>query len=232
MAVDYAGIYKLIDDDAEAAYNLCKGLLSEDPGLDKDCEFLWRLAKACILWANSMEKKNPKRKEIIFEGRDIAIRAYALDDQNFEALRWTAVLTGASTEFLGVRDRIREGKVFTDHLNKAIALDPKEFTLLHLRGRFCFEVASLNWLEKKVANTLFSGVPDCTTDDALADFIEAEKYAPFAWAENLLFIARCYTMKNQKELAYEYVKKIEQIDKTDDATIEGLREVRALLAKK
>lgn len=232
MVVDYAGIYKLIDDDAEAAYNLCKKLLAENPALNEDCEFLWRLAKACILWANSMEKKNPKKKQIIFEGRDIALKAYALNDENFEALRWTAVLIGAATEFLGVRDKIREGKVFTDYLNRAIAIDPKEFTLLHLRGRFCFEVSNLNWLEKKVANTLFSGVPDCTTDDALADFLEAEKYAPFAWAENLLFIARCYTIKKHKELAYEYVEKIEAIGKTDDAIDEGLREVRGSLSKR
>ncbi|VDD92227.1 unnamed protein product [Enterobius vermicularis] len=207
-------------------------LFLEDPSLDQDCEFLWRFAKACIIWANSMEKKNSLRKTVIFEGRGYALKAYTINENSFEALRWTAVLTGAATEFLGVRERIREGKVFTDYLDRAIAIEPKEFTLLHLRGRFSFEVANLSWLEKKVANTLFSGVPDCTTEDALSDFLEAEKYAPFAWADNLLFIARCYAVKKEKKLAADYIKKIEAMDKLEDAVVEGLKEVRNSLAKK
>lgn len=46
-------------------------------------------------------------------GRGYALKAYTINENSFEALRWTAVLTGAATEFLGVRERIREGKVFT-----------------------------------------------------------------------------------------------------------------------
>uniref|UniRef100_A0A0N5AQJ4 Regulator n=1 Tax=Syphacia muris TaxID=451379 RepID=A0A0N5AQJ4_9BILA len=179
-----------------------------------------------------MSKKDPFRRAIIFEGRGYATKAYALNGESFEALRWTAVLTGAATEFLGVRERVREGKVFTDHLNKAIAIEPKEFTLLHLRGRFCFEVANLSWLEKKVANALFSGVPNCTTNDALTDFLEAEKCAPFPWAENLLFIARCYAIEKQKELAAKYIKKIESIGTLDPSVVESLREVKSLISKK
>lgn len=229
--MDFAEIDKLIDTDPEAAYNFCKKIYNEDPSAKTNVEFMWRLAKATLLWANGMDKKNPKKKPITFEAREYATAAYALDENNFEALRWLAVTTGAATDFMGVKERVEQGKVFKEHLDKAIGIDPKEFTLLHLRGRFSFEISNLSWLERKVCNALFSTLPTASVDESLADFLEAERYAPFVWPENLLYIARCYALKKDKNSAVKYLEKVEHYENPNDATKEGLCEVRALVAK-
>lgn len=39
-------------------------------------------------------------------------------------------------------------------------------------------------------------------------------------------------MKKEKKLAADYIKKIEAMDKLEDAVVEGLKEVRNSLAKK
>lgn len=47
-----------------------------------------------------------------FAGRKYAEHAYELDQGNFEALRWTAILIGSFTEYLGPKQKIEQGKVF------------------------------------------------------------------------------------------------------------------------
>ncbi|KHN81962.1 Regulator of microtubule dynamics protein 1 [Toxocara canis] len=118
-----------------------------------------------------------------------------------------------------------------EYLDKAISIDPKEFTLLHLRGRFTFEVATLSWIEKKVCNALFSTLPDASIDMALKDFHEADRHVPFVWAENLLYLARCYSIKKDKANAQKYIDMVEAIENKDDMVIESLTEIKALIAK-
>lgn len=43
---------------------------------------------------------------------DYALKGYGKDENNFEALRWTAVLCGATTDYLGIKERIETAKKF------------------------------------------------------------------------------------------------------------------------
>ncbi|VDK57971.1 unnamed protein product [Anisakis simplex] len=165
------------------------------------------------------------------DGRVYADSAYKLDENNFEALRWVAILTGAATDFMGPKERAEQGHIFKEYLDKAIKINPNEFTLLHLRGRFTFEVATLSWIEKKVCNALFTTLPDASIDMALQDFIEAEHNVTFAWAENLLYLARCYAMKKDKDNAQIYLDKVDKIEKKDDMIHEQMSEIKTLITK-
>ncbi|VDD95499.1 unnamed protein product [Enterobius vermicularis] len=201
-----------------------------DPSLQKNPEFLWRFGEACMMWANKYKKRNPKRRELIFEGREYAIKAYELNENSFDALRWTAILCGAATEYLGVKDRILQGKKFKSYLDKAIGIRSTEYTLLHLRGRFCYEVSNLSWLERKVCSTLRFELPSCTIDEALADFLAAEKFKETPWPENLLYIARCYAVKKQKKLAQDFLERAEAVDEPDECVNESIAEVRTMIS--
>ncbi|VDD86546.1 unnamed protein product [Enterobius vermicularis] len=209
---------------------LCK-LAKNEPQLLEDVEFLWRFAKACMHWGNSMEKKDPRRKQLIYEGLDYALKGYGKDENNFEALRWTAVLCGATTDYLGIKERIETAKKFKGYLDIALGRQPTEHVLLHLRGRFSYEMASLSWVEKKVCSTIFSKVPERTFDQALDDFLEADKNAPTEWPENKLYVARCYCKKKEKKFATEYLKAVEDLQKHDESVKEGIEDVRSMIAK-
>ncbi len=44
-------------------FQLYNGKQHKDPGV------LWRLAKSCYLQANNFERKNPKKRELLLQGR-------------------------------------------------------------------------------------------------------------------------------------------------------------------
>jgi len=50
-------------------------------------------------------------------------------------------------------------------------MEPNEYSLLHMRGRFAFSVASLSWLERKAAAAFFAEPPSATFEEAIADFL-------------------------------------------------------------
>ncbi|MCP9264711.1 Regulator of microtubule dynamics protein 1 [Dirofilaria immitis] len=137
---------------------------------------------------------------IVFQCRTYATSAYAYDENNAEVLRWAAILIGSATDFLGPKEKIEQGKIFKTYLDRAIEMESTEYSLLHSRGRFSYEVVNLSWIEKRLCNILFSEVPHSTINEALNDFLEAEKYSPFVWPENLLYIARCYAVMKNKNL--------------------------------
>ncbi|VDK33914.1 unnamed protein product [Gongylonema pulchrum] len=228
---DFVKIDKLMDDNAKRAYEELKKIYESSDEAKTDVELLWRLGKACFLWANTMPKKDSVRKRLIFEGRAYATAAYANDESNFEALRWLAILVGSCTDFMGPKEKIEQGKIFKMYLDRAIEAEPNEFTMLHSRGRFSYEVANLSWVERRLCNALFSQVPSATIEEALSDFLEAEKCAQFVWPENLLYIVRCYALKKDKKHATMYLEKAEEVEHPDEATREALTEVRCMVAK-
>ncbi|VIO98623.1 Uncharacterized protein BM_BM2444 [Brugia malayi] len=228
---DFAEVDKAIDDNPKVVYEQLKEIYDSNEEIKTNIDLLWRLGKACFLWANTLQKKDPKKKLLILEGRTYATSAYTIDENNAEALRWAAILIGSATDFLGPKEKIEQGKIFKAYLDRAIQMQSTEYSLLHSRGRFSYEVANLTWIEKRLCSALFSEVPHGTIDEALSDFLEAEKYSPFAWPENLLYIARCYAVMKNKELAKKYLEKVEMIEHLDEAEAEALIEVKAVVSK-
>jgi hypothetical protein len=69
-----------------------------------------------------------------------AEQALKLDDSHAEAHKWFAVTVGSRGEFLGTKERIEAGFLFKKHVEKALALKPRDPYLHHLLGRFTYEV--------------------------------------------------------------------------------------------
>lgn len=66
-----------------------------------------------------------------------------LDESNAEAHKWFAVTVGSRGEFLSTREKIEDGSLFKEHVDKAVALQPDDPSLHHLLGRFSYEVSIL-----------------------------------------------------------------------------------------
>ncbi|KAJ1351219.1 hypothetical protein KIN20_007193 [Parelaphostrongylus tenuis] len=86
-----------------------------------------------------------------------------------------------------------------------MAVDQKEYSLRHMRGRYAFSVACLSWIERKArfshifraAAVFYSTPPTATLGEALEDFLSGYAEKP-EWIENLMFIARVYLAKRGK----------------------------------
>uniref|UniRef100_A0A1I7YRC2 TPR_REGION domain-containing protein n=1 Tax=Steinernema glaseri TaxID=37863 RepID=A0A1I7YRC2_9BILA len=221
---------KLLEEgEGQQAYELAKKLLKEDKD---NAELLWRLARACHYYASSLGKKDvAKKKELLTEGRDAGAAAYKINDKSFNVLKWAAVLSGEMSDFVGTKERIQEGYKFKEYLDKAIAINPDDNSLLHMRGRFSYSVANLSWLERKAAAAFFAEPPTATIDEALRDFEESERLKPNQWMENLYYLAKCYLAKGNKESAVKYLKIADGLEACDDGERDMQAEVRKLLEK-
>ncbi|GMR59045.1 hypothetical protein PMAYCL1PPCAC_29240 [Pristionchus mayeri] len=219
---------KLIDENAHKAYDEMKKMYAD--GSSKDPELLWRLGKACHSIASDYDRKNPKKKELILEGRGYAQAAASLNDQKFIVVKWAAILTGSATDYVGTKEKIEQGNVFKNYLDKALAMDGKEYSLLHMRGRYAYSVANLSWLERKAAAAFFAAPPEATIDEALRDFLAANDVRK-GWIENLVYIARCYIAKKDSKNAAIYLAEAIKVEPSDDSEKELIEEAKGLLKK-
>jgi len=192
-------------------------------------EILWRLARACNNLASTLDSKDAKKKELLFEGRGYALDAYNINDNDFNSVKWAAVMTGQVIDYLGMKEKIEQGKNFKGYLDKAISLNPQDYSIMHMRGRYSFGVASLSWIERKVASTLFATPPTATYEEAISDFLEVEKFKK--WIENRLFLARSYHAINDKQKMVDYLRSAKELEPADESEKALLVEVDMLLKK-
>ncbi|GMT31768.1 hypothetical protein PFISCL1PPCAC_23065, partial [Pristionchus fissidentatus] len=221
-------IDKIMEETPKKAYDDLKKMYSN--GGSNEFEVLWRLAQACQTMARVYDRKNAKRKDLILEGRGYAQAAAAIDETRFTVLKWAAILTGASTDYVGMKERIEQGYKFKKYLDAALAIDAREFSLLHMRGRYAYEVANLSWFERKIATTFFAAPPEATIDEALRDFLAANE-ARGKWIENILYVARCYIAKNDSNNAVIFLNKTLSISPTNDSERELIEDAKGLIRK-
>lgn len=198
-------------------------------GGERSVDLLWRLAKFCREMSERTTDKGQQQK-LVAEGQKYALEAFDIDSNNFFAAKWAAVMTGRLTDFLGTKEKIEQGYKFKEYLDKALAIDGKENSLLHMRGRYAFSVASLSWMERKAASMFYATPPTATFEEALADFLGAYDVQP-DWIENLMYIARCYVQKSEKSNAKKYLEEALKLEATTDSEKELIKEAQKTLAK-
>ncbi|XP_070576964.1 regulator of microtubule dynamics protein 1-like [Ptychodera flava] len=179
------------------------------PQYSKNVEFLWRLARQCMLVSDIEGAKGntEKRKELLHAGKDYAYTGLTIDDESSDAHKWYALCLGSVGEYEPTQQKIKNGFIFKDHIEKAIRLKPNEAALRHFLGRWCYEVAQLSWLERKAAAALYATPPTATVDQALDYFLQAEELEPGFWKTNSLYLAKCYIQKASYVYARMWLEK-------------------------
>jgi len=217
-------------EDQEEAYQKLKKLENEFPD---NSEYLWRYAKATRLYAIYLGSVgyDDRKKILTFKSFDIASSALELDAGKSEVHKWYAITLGSKGEYLSVKEKIADGFTFKQHLDKALELSPRDPTIHHLLGRFCYEVAALSWFERKVAATLFSSPPSATNADAIAHFEQAEQHYPGQWKENKLYLAKSYIAEGEYAKAVKWLDEATQLPSTSLADEESQKEIEELLYK-
>ncbi|XP_029449653.1 regulator of microtubule dynamics protein 2 [Rhinatrema bivittatum] len=166
-------------------------------------EFLWRLARAYgdmfDMTADMEEKKN-----YAIKGKAVAEKAIYLDAESADSHQWFAILCGYMSEIENVQNKIKNGYLFKEHLDKAIELRPQDPLLYYLLGRWCYAVSQLSWIERKIAATLYGNPPSATVQEALQNFLRAEEINPGYSKYNYVYVAKCYKDLGQNVKALEY----------------------------
>ncbi|NXX86960.1 RMD2 protein, partial [Urocolius indicus] len=180
-------LHKGSEDDKKEGFRL---LLEQDDKYENCVDFLWRLARA---YGDMFEMTTDDEEK----------RKYYVCVFFFSSLRF-AIMCGYMSQFESVQNKIRNGYLFKEHLDKAIELKPQDPFLYYLNGRWCYSVAQLSWIEKKVATALFGTPPTSTVEEALQNFLKAEEMHPGYSKCNYVYLAKCYKDLGQKNNALKY----------------------------
>ncbi|XP_062830402.1 regulator of microtubule dynamics protein 2 isoform X2 [Anolis carolinensis] len=213
------------DNEKTESYKL---LLENEEKYRTSAGFLWRLARAYGdmfgMTADAEQKRN-----YASEGKLVAENAVNLDSSIAESHQWFAMMCGYMSQFETIQNKIKNGYLFKEHIDKARELRPQDPFLYYLTGRWCYEVAQLSWLEKKVAAALFGTPPTSTIHEALQNFLKAEEIHPGYSKYNYVYIAKCYKDLGQRNNALkscETALSILPVNKEDE---EAEKELEMLL---
>ncbi|XP_048507386.1 regulator of microtubule dynamics protein 1-like isoform X1 [Athalia rosae] len=191
-------------------------------------EVVWRLARACHKCSTNTTERSKKQK-FIAEGIE-ACQVFE-DSDNADFHKWYAILIGAQSMFLPIREKIDSGHRFRMHLDKALDLRPDDPALHHLLGRFKYEVASLSWLERKIASTLFAEPPSATFDEAIIDFERAEKLTDRPFKDNKLLLGKSYIAVGQYQNAVRWLEETSTVPTSNEEDRFSQIEADQLLSK-
>ncbi|KAK6183531.1 hypothetical protein SNE40_010999 [Patella caerulea] len=218
------------NDDKQLAYEL---LITNKSKISGTEEFYWRLSKSAYLLAQIFnEQGNPERKkELLYEAVESATTSLSLNEQDGNAHKWYAITLGSLNEYQSTQDKIKNGFLIQEHTKRAIELMPSDPSNHYMLGRWCYSVYMLSWLERKVAATLFASPPTATIEEALDEFLKADKLKPVKWKENMLFIAKCYIELREYDKAKEWLNNASKVPIKDANDKEAQVELETLISK-
>ncbi|TRY55874.1 hypothetical protein DNTS_029125 [Danionella cerebrum] len=175
-------------------------LLDRKQEFDQRSQYLWRLARA-YADAHDFAVDLAEKKSFAENGKKVGEEAISINPQCAEGHQWYAILCGLLSEYDSIQNKIKNGYLFKEHLDKAIELKPEDPLSYYLLGRWCYAVSQCTWIERKIAATLFGEPPSASVQDALQYFLKAEEIRPKYCKFNYVFLAKCYRDLGQKNLA-------------------------------
>ncbi|XP_075682144.1 regulator of microtubule dynamics protein 1 [Rhinoderma darwinii] len=172
-----------------------------------DADILWRLSRASRDLAHFSKPASNDKKRLVYESRDFAYKALEMNESCGAAHKWYAICLSDVGEYEGIKMKIGNAYVIRDHFQRAIELNPKDATTIHLIGVWCYMFADLPWHQTKIAAALFATPPSSTFDEALIYFEMAEEVDPNFYSKNLIYLGKTFLKLKKKELALLWLKK-------------------------
>jgi hypothetical protein len=119
-----------------------------------------------------------------------------------------AITYGRLGDFSDTTSKIKNSFLIKEHALKAQKLNPKDSTVVHVLGRWCFGVANISFVERTAASVIFATPPTSTFEEALDFFLQYDKLVEGkGMIRNKLFIGDSYLKLGKKDEAAEWFKK-------------------------
>ncbi|XP_076827225.1 regulator of microtubule dynamics protein 1 isoform X2 [Brachyhypopomus gauderio] len=172
-----------------------------------DAEFLWRLARALRDLSLLPSVPSEQKKKLTYEAFEYSKKALEKNESCFAAHKWYAVCLSDVGDYEGIKVKIGNSFIIKDHLERAVELNPKDATSIHILGYWCFAFAELPWYQRKVAEVIFASPPTATYEQALGFFLKAEEVDPNFYSKNLLMLGKTYMMLKEQDKAAAWLHK-------------------------
>ncbi|XP_036293243.1 regulator of microtubule dynamics protein 1 isoform X1 [Pipistrellus kuhlii] len=196
----------------------------------EDAELLWRLARASRDLAQLGGTSAEEKKALVYEALGYAQRALDKDHASSAAHKWCAICISDVGDYEGIKAKIANAYVIKEHFEKAIELNPKDATSIHLMGIWCYTFAEMPWYQRRIANMLFAAPPSSTYEEALGYFQKAEQVDPNFYSKNLLLLGKTYLKLQNRKLAAFWLLKAKDYPARTEEDKQTQREAAQLLA--
>ncbi|XP_032642230.1 regulator of microtubule dynamics protein 1 isoform X1 [Chelonoidis abingdonii] len=173
----------------------------------EDAEILWRLARASRDLAQLTSTSAEEKKQLVYEALEYAKKALEKNESSFAVHKWYAICISDVGDYEGIKTKIANAYVIKEHFQKAIELNPKDATSIHLMGIWCYSFAEMPWYQSKIAAMLFAAPPSSTYEEALSYFHKAEEVDPNFYSKNLLLLGKTYLKLNNRKMALLWLTK-------------------------
>lgn len=202
-----------------------------EEGEERHLELLWRKARAFFDASEQLPVGDKKGKEKhLRDGVEVAEKLLELaDDEYWPAHKWFAVLKSGLSTHLPTKEKVANAYLIREHADRVLELHPEDTTTTHLIGRWCFNVASVGWMERKVAQVVFATPPESSYDEALEYFLKADALNPTL--RNTQFIAQCHELLKQKDEARAAYQKCAEWDAKTEHDRQVVAEANAKLKR-
>lgn len=128
----------------------------------------------------------------VHTGREEAESVLKKSNLDAECHIWFAVLAGLTSQTDSMHSKLKSQRILKEHLDRALTLRDDLPLAFYLMGRWCYQVATLGWLERKAAAALYDQPPNASVQDALDNFMKAERLRPGFSKLLRLHIAKCH----------------------------------------
>ncbi|NXR06552.1 RMD1 protein, partial [Semnornis frantzii] len=99
-----------------------------------DAELLWRLARASRDLAQLSSTSAEEKRKLAYEAFEYAKKALEKNESNFAAHKWYGICLSDVGDFEGIKTKIGNAIIIKEHFQRAIELNPKDATTIHLIG--------------------------------------------------------------------------------------------------
>jgi tetratricopeptide (TPR) repeat protein len=140
------------------------------------------------------------------EAKNYAEQALKLAPENADANYVMAVALGRIALSSGAKEKVAASKEVKRYTELAIKFNPKYAKAFNLLGKWNYEVANMNTLEKAAAKMLFGGMPEATLQDAIANYEKCRKLDP-SYLPNYMDLAKAYKDNDELEKTIEVLRK-------------------------
>jgi len=208
----------------EEALEKFKGALKSDPN---NYEAAWQASLMCSRIGNRQSDEQ-KKKEFFVTAKQYAVKALKINSTDAESNFVMAVAMGRMALISGARDKVAASRDIKNYVELAIKYNPNHAGAYHVLGKWNYEVANLNWMEKAAANSLFGGIPDGSLNAAIDNYNKAISLD----GNDILFyldLAKAYKDNEQPDKAKEALKKALALKPRFEDDASYLKECQSLL---
>ncbi|XP_053688607.1 regulator of microtubule dynamics protein 1-like [Sabethes cyaneus] len=199
---------ELFDD---VKYQEAIDLLNQLSDKDSAVEIQWRLARA-VFFVSKQTSNGDEKAQLVRDAFEYAKKALELDANNFGANKWYGAILSEKSNLDGVTERIKQLENVKKHFTIAKDINPTDPGILHMLGQFNFKLSEVNWVTRKLINSVAPNPPTASFEEALECFEQAESLKPGFYSQNWLYLGKTFAALKQHDKAREWFEKAAAVE--------------------